>query len=275
MATPRKSHRLYRALLHLYPASHRQAYGEQMVQTLQDSLDDQRHARGRFVVWLRVVAELPINIIEENIHNSGGVSVNKLTKISNKRLVIAAAVVALLIAGSYVIMAVIWHNQRSQINTLNQQLRVVNDNQAYSNSGAYKAATIIPGEAVYLPLAKLKLADTPLNDVLVYDYKPTRKVPGMTKELPAQLDVSTHDLTINSYSTTRQFDCTQVVYADFVSPSYPLNPKYKSRGSVALADGRTMNVYYAESIPGCQIAWEANDVDPIAIADALKAAASY
>jgi hypothetical protein len=274
MSKPHEPYRVYRALLHLYPRSHREAYGRQMVQTLDDILSEERSARGRFIVWLRVTWELPINIIEENIHNTGGISVNKLTKVSNRRLVIYAAL-ALLIAGSYAVMAVIWQHQRRQINTVNTELQTLSDNQHAASAGTYKAVTIIPGEAVYMPLAKLKIPDTTLNEGLVYDYQPDRTVPGLTKVFHAEVSVSTHDLAVNNYSTTRQFDCSQVAYADFVTPSYPVNPKYKSNGSVKLADGRTMNIYYAPSIPGCDQAWQTSNVDPKAIADSLKAAASY
>jgi hypothetical protein len=274
MSKPHESYRVYRALLHLYPKSHRRAYGRQMVQTLDDILSEQEGRYGRFTVWLRVFFELPINIIEENLNSRGDMSVNKLTKISNRQLIYM--VLAILVIGSYVGMAIIWRHQRTEVNSLNAQLQTVSDNQVARNGGSYNDVTIIPSEdAVYFPLAKLKLPATILNEGLVYNYANPYTVPGSKKVFPAQLNISTHFLAVNNYSTTRQFDCSQVAYADFVTPSYALNPMWKSDGNVKLSDGRTMNVYYATSIPGCKQAWQLSNVDSKAIADSIKQAVSY
>lgn len=245
-----------------------------MVQTLDDILADQQSGYARFIVWLRVVCELPINITEEYIHSMGEISVNKLAKISNRQLLYAA--LALLLLGSYAATAVIWHHQRNEVTALTNQLQTVSENQVATNGGSYNAVTIIPSEnAVYLPLAKLKLSASTLNEGLVYSYAPEHTVSGIKKTFPAQLDISSHDLAVNDYSTTKQFDCSQVVYADFVSPSYPMNPMWKSDGSVKLTDGRTMNIYYAPSISGCKQAWQTSGIDSKAIADSLKQAVSY
>jgi|GEM_PF-2749751 len=273
MAKQHEPYRIYKALLHLYPKSHRKAYGQQMVQTLDDILSDQHSRYGRFGVWLRVAYELPINIIEENFNSIGEISVNKLTKISNRQLLFG--VLAVLIIGSYVAMAVIWRHQRTQIMELNSTMDTVSQNIFATNGGDYNAVTIIPSEgAVYLPLAKLKLPATPLNEGLVYSYKTGLSAPG-GKKLPPVLDIGVHDLAVNNFSTTKQFDCSQVVYASFTTPSYPINPMWESDGSVKLTDGRTMNVYYAPRISGCEGAWQANNIDTKAIADSLKQAVSY
>jgi hypothetical protein len=275
MSKPHESYKIYRASLHLYPKSHRKEYGPQMVQTLDDILSEQQGRYERFAVWLRVYCELPINIIEENLNSMGGMSVNKLTKISNRQLIYG--VLAVLVIGSYVATAIIWRHQRTEVNTLNAQLQNVSDNQVARNSGSYNDVTIIPSEnAVYFPLAKLKLPATVLNEGLVYSYADPYTVPGGKKVFPAELRISTHFLSVNNYSTTRQFDCTQVAYADFATPSYPLNPMWKSDGSTKLADGRTMNVYYAPNgISGCKQAWQLSNIDSKAIADSLKEAVSY
>ncbi|HEV7454552.1 MAG TPA: hypothetical protein VGO07_04815, partial [Candidatus Saccharimonadales bacterium] len=77
-----KSHQVYRALLHLYPKAHRKAYGEQMVQTLDDILADQHNTSEKVMVWIRVGSELPFNVIEENINNLGEMRMGKQAKIS-------------------------------------------------------------------------------------------------------------------------------------------------------------------------------------------------
>lgn len=272
MAKQHEPYRVYRALLYLYPKSHRQAYGQQMVQTLDDMLSDQA-GTDRLVVWLRVLFELPINIVEENLNSVGEISVNTLTKITSKQYLYL--VLAMLVVGSYLLMGLIWRHQRAEVNSLNTQLVTVTKNQFAMSGGNYNAVTIIPSEnAVYFPLARLKLPATVQNEKLVYSYEADHTIAGSKKVFPAQLGISTHDLAINNYSTS-QFDCTQVAYADFVTPSYPVNPHWKANGTVALADGRTMHVYYAPSIPGCDAAWRMTNVDSKAIADSLKQSVSY
>ena len=273
MPRQHEPYKAYRAALHLYPKSHQKAFGKQMVQTLDDMLSDQKTRSGRSTVWLRLLFELPINIIEENLSSVGGISVNKLTRITNKQYLYI--VLALLVIGSYLIVGLVWRHERSEINSLNNQLQTVSENQRATNGGNYNTVTIIPSEnTVYLPLARLKLSATVLNEQLVYSYTDAYKIPREKKVFPAELDISTHDLAVNDYPT-RQFDCSQVVYADFVTPSYPLNPMWKLDGNITLTDGRTMNVYYAPSIPGCKNAWQISNINSKAIADSLKQAVSY
>jgi hypothetical protein len=244
-----------------------------MVQTLDDILSDQDNNFGRFAVWLKVSIELPINAIEENISSLGEISVNKLTKITAKQYAYAAG--GLFIAGSLILLGVSSFVQRSQIKSLNQYIDTVSQNQQATNGSNYNAVSIVPSEnAVYLPLAKLKLPATDANESLVYTYTPAHRVPGLKKLFNAELNISTHALSVNNFAAA-QFDCSQVVYADFVTPSYPVNPMWKSDGSIKLADGRTMNVYYAPSISGCSSAWSMSNIDSKAIADSLKQAVSY
>lgn len=183
---------------------------------------------------------------------------------------------AFFVLGSYIAIAVVWRQQSTQIKSLDNQFFEVITNQAETSNGSYTSATITPSEStVYFPLAKLKLPASTLTEVLVYSYADTHTIPGNKKVFPAQLSISTHNLAANAHSTTKQFDCSQVVYADFETPSYPINPVWKSDGDVKLADGRTMNIYYAPEISGCKQSWQFNNIDPKAIADSLKQAVSY
>jgi hypothetical protein len=182
----------------------------------------------------------------------------------------------LLIVCSYVCIVVLWRHQRGEIRSLNAEISTLAANLSSSDASNYTAVTISPTEsAVYLPLAKLKLPASALSEGLVYSYNGPHSVTGIKKIFPANLSISTHDLAANAASTTQQFDCSEVVYADFVTPSYPVNPAWKSDGSTMLADGRTMDVYYAPSISGCQNSWQQNGINTKAIADLLKQAASY
>lgn len=89
----------YRIMLHLYPKSYRQEYGEQMLQTLQDMLDETTGSLDRLAIWLRVIAETPLSVIKENISNIGEGSMNKLTKIPNRQLAIGVLSIAILFIG--------------------------------------------------------------------------------------------------------------------------------------------------------------------------------
>jgi hypothetical protein len=181
-----------------------------------------------------------------------------------------------LITGGYIVTLVVWHYQRGEIRSLNSEINSIVENWSASDESSYSAVTISPTEqAVYFPLARLKLPDTTLNEGLIYSFTGPHRIYGDKKLFPANLSISTHDLAANAVSTTQQFDCSEIVYADFVTPSYPINPMWKSDGSTKLSDGRTMNVYYAPSIAGCQTSWRFNDVNSKAVADSLKDAVSY
>jgi hypothetical protein len=186
------------------------------------------------------------------------------------------ALLLILILGSFTSASLLWTHQQDEISTLNSEVSSLTANQAATQGPTYNDVTIAPTDSmVYFPLAKLKVASSTLAEGLVYTYTPSYTIPHDSKVFPSTISISTHDLAANAQSTTQQFDCTEVAYADFVTPSYPVNPMWKSDGSVKLADGRTMNVYYAPSIPGCSGAWRLNDVNSKAIADVLKSAISY
>ncbi|HSX15792.1 MAG TPA: hypothetical protein VLF40_03300 [Candidatus Saccharimonadales bacterium] len=95
MHRQRNAHRVYRALLRLYPKAHRKEYGEQMVQTLDDMLADHQD---KFTIWLRVGSELPLNVIEEHINNLEEIKVGTILK-SNKRSAIVVGVAIIIVLG--------------------------------------------------------------------------------------------------------------------------------------------------------------------------------
>ena len=92
-----RPHRAYRALLHLYPKSHQKDYGEQMVQTFDDLLHEDRSTQHAVAVWLRVGRELPFNIVEEHISNWEGSKMNNGK--SSGRIIVAVGVVAVVVIG--------------------------------------------------------------------------------------------------------------------------------------------------------------------------------
>jgi hypothetical protein len=80
------SYPVYRLFLRLYPRTYRQEYGDQMVQTLQDMLDNCETPQSRALVWLRVSLEMPLSALQENISNGGEKGMKKLAFTSDKRL---------------------------------------------------------------------------------------------------------------------------------------------------------------------------------------------
>ena len=90
-------HRVYRALLRLYPKAHRHEYGELMVQTFDDLLSENTGAGHAAAIWLRVVGELPSNIVQEHIHNLEGKKMSDFRP--NKRMVITTSAVVVSLVG--------------------------------------------------------------------------------------------------------------------------------------------------------------------------------
>jgi predicted permease len=62
MREPGLSLNLYRWFLKLYPASFREAYGDQLEREFRDELDDARGATGLAALWLRLLIDLAISV---------------------------------------------------------------------------------------------------------------------------------------------------------------------------------------------------------------------
>jgi len=64
----RRAQRIYRLLVRLYPAAHRRAFGEQMVQAFGDHYDDAVGARGgsRLRFWLAELADAGASLLTEH-----------------------------------------------------------------------------------------------------------------------------------------------------------------------------------------------------------------
>lgn len=63
-----RAQRMYRLLVRLYPAAHRQAFGQQMVQTFGDHYRDAVQCRGgsRLRFWLAVLADAATSVVTEH-----------------------------------------------------------------------------------------------------------------------------------------------------------------------------------------------------------------
>jgi hypothetical protein len=86
---------IYATLIHVYPLSFRRYYATTMVQTFDDMLSSEDSWAGQAHIWLRTLADLPVNAVKEHIKDEGGFFMNR----DLKRL-IAVSLVAVVIVGA-------------------------------------------------------------------------------------------------------------------------------------------------------------------------------
>ena len=80
---------MYRKLLYLYPAAYRTQYGEQMLQTLADMLDD---APGhRAAIWTVALLDLPLSALQQQIIYTGATMTHDTPKYVKTSSLIGAA----------------------------------------------------------------------------------------------------------------------------------------------------------------------------------------
>lgn len=93
--------RVYSLLLRLYPRGHRDQYGQQMLQTVEDMLDHAPSTVDRMSVWARIMADLPLSVCKEHLEAMGE---NMQTLSSNhiKFGTIAALLAGLVNLGAFV-----------------------------------------------------------------------------------------------------------------------------------------------------------------------------
>ena len=68
---------LYSKLLRFYPAPYRDTYGEQMLQTLADMLDNAPSAAAKRLIWLRAALDLPLSAAKQQLKYTGGIMANE------------------------------------------------------------------------------------------------------------------------------------------------------------------------------------------------------
>jgi|GEM_PF-1803502 len=59
--------RLYEKMMALYPASYREQYAEEMTRAFEDMLQDNSRILARIVLLARVVIDLPISVVKQNV----------------------------------------------------------------------------------------------------------------------------------------------------------------------------------------------------------------
>lgn len=72
---------LYGKLLVLYPAPYRKRYGQPMVQTFSDMLDDQPSRLGKTIIWTKALMDLPVSAMKEHLTNGKVIPMNRNTKL--------------------------------------------------------------------------------------------------------------------------------------------------------------------------------------------------
>lgn len=79
----------YLRLLYLYPNAYRKLYGEQILQTLADTLDDA--PQQKVSIWMRILLDLPISVLKRQIrYTRPSMTNNSPTYIKNGALLGAA-----------------------------------------------------------------------------------------------------------------------------------------------------------------------------------------
>lgn len=84
---------IYNKLLWLYPKPYRDKYASQMTQTLADMLDDQPGAVARLSVWIRVIFDLPVSILRQNVIYAGNVLSNGTPHYVKRNALISTALI--------------------------------------------------------------------------------------------------------------------------------------------------------------------------------------
>jgi len=84
----------YSKLLRLYPKPYRTQYGDQMLQTLADMLENAPTARQRFSVWARTVIDLPISLVNQQLNYVGEIMIHETPKYVKNSAIAGAAMLA-------------------------------------------------------------------------------------------------------------------------------------------------------------------------------------
>jgi len=84
----------YSKLLRLYPETYRKRYGEQMLQTLADMLDNAPTTRQRVGIWSRTAADLPASLIDQQLRHTGEIMINETPKYVKNSALAGAAMLA-------------------------------------------------------------------------------------------------------------------------------------------------------------------------------------
>lgn len=89
---------VYSKILKLYPAAYQQRYGEQMMQTLADMLDDAPSPFHRSVIWLRTIVDLPASLAHQQVHYAGNVLSEETPRFVKRNVLVSLGLFAPFVA---------------------------------------------------------------------------------------------------------------------------------------------------------------------------------
>jgi len=82
----------YSKLLYLYPVSYRKEYGEQMLQTLADMLDDPQQSHTS--IWLRITLDFPLSVLKQQVTYTGEAMATAMPTYIKRNALIGAGLIA-------------------------------------------------------------------------------------------------------------------------------------------------------------------------------------
>lgn len=92
---PARRFKVYAKLLYLYPSPYRKRYGEQLLQTVADMVDDAPSTYEKFIAWLRISLDFPITVCKEHFQVIGDFMYAKNNYQINRNTLISGALILL------------------------------------------------------------------------------------------------------------------------------------------------------------------------------------
>jgi len=89
--SPKQRFKVYAKLLYVYPSGYRKQYGQQLLQTVADMVDDAPSTYERFIVWLRIGLDLPATVCKEHFQVIGGFMYAKNSHQINRNTLVSGA----------------------------------------------------------------------------------------------------------------------------------------------------------------------------------------
>lgn len=170
-----------------------------------------------------------------------------------------------------------WQSQRDTNNLYKGEISSLQQSSTSAGNGlSYQQVTVSPtGKKIYLPQLGISLPLTTLGTSLVYS-PDTAYITGSNKIPAGPIDEASisNFATASAPQSQTQFDCSSLVRIKFEPKPDPYNPSEIPSGSVALANGKTLQIY-ANHLKNCQQEWSFTNANIDAIAALFKQAQSY
>ena len=184
---------------------------------------------------------------------------------------------AVLILAQFGLLGYQWHSQTNTDNLYKEEIGNLQQSVASASNGlAYRDVTVSPTDKkIYLPQLGISLPLTTLGMTLMYS-PDTAYVTGSNKAPTGPIDEASisDSATAGAPQSQTQFDCSGLVRIKFESKPNPYNPHEIPSGSVALTNGKTLQIY-ANHLKNCQQEWSVTQANADMVASLFKQAESY